>query len=228
MADNDIKPGDGQVTTSTAIDTDEMRVFIRQVISDEIKTSLRSFVTRDDATTIARSQAELVFSERADILQKVVKDADTYVRIVEARINNTDGLLTSLRDVIKDLREEMRTQDGKSDKNATNIALLQNTLYAPGEHSFSGRLDKIEALLEALPGILQGQFKQETTKLIERIEPIEAYIASQQAWGERLRTAIRFLGQSPKLMVAIFGGGSAFGVLVTTVIEYLKAIGVIQ
>lgn len=216
------------------------RPFVHEADVERITNTViakKGLVSRTDVVKIAREQAELVFSEHADMLQSTVNAADGYVRLVEARINTTDGLLTSLRDVINNLRTDISRQDNRTDEHATKFALLEAALTGNGEHSFDGRLKQIEITLAKLPEIIQvaiavgnepvanslTQINEEVSRLKQNDEWRSAVEARLKDTIGLVRGAAKFLISPAGLkLLAALGGSAGLGAVIASI---LKALG---
>lgn len=219
MADNGNEQKQTEITPVASMD--DLRVIIRQLLSEEIATGLTPLVKRvDELTDDLASTARRLDLTRTEMKALDSAYRDTQNRYVDA-VNSANQIVGTFKGVQDMLDQWIQAasangkaiivlQEGFSD--------IQRDLYGDNTRrdtkSVMGELEKI-------PALIGSTIKTEVRPLITRLDALQAVVDDNNKWIQKRRSMEAFAGKYFGGLVKNTGVRWAVGVAGTAILSYL-------
>ena len=232
MADNDTKPVDGQTTLASAVNMEELRAIIRQIISDEIAGGLVPLVHRVDELALDMSDAKKSLErahEKVKTLDELYRTANnTYIDVVASN-NKVLGALTELQRTLDKWAANSSDNSKAIVELKEDLDTVRRELYgdpkALHDRSIMGELSK-------MPALIASAIKTEVQPLVTRIDKIQTTVEEHTRFvngRKKIEGWARSRGSTGKSILQLilspivlkFAGAGAVGAVIAEILKLL-------
>lgn len=230
MADNNDAADKTTTQLGPAVNMDELRPIIRQLLAEEIAAGLTPLVKQVDILTADLANT----TRRLDLTRTEMKALDSAYRDTQNRYVDAVNAANQIVGTFKGVQELLDQWIAAAATNGKAIIVLQEE-YADIKRDLYGDTSRphnrsIMGELEKIPALIAGALKTEVLPVITRLDKLQNIVDENKKWIDRQRSiqdaVQKYLGGAFKytwvrVALAVIGGLGAGA----TVFDILKAMG---